>query len=111
MVSKFENSTYKDIKKYKEYRKKQKEKERLRIKKYFESLKTECFFCGSKYELVFHHINPNEKTGDVANRKSKKSMLEEMKKCWCLCENCHIKLHQRLCDPLPETYDTKITVL
>ena len=110
MVAKFENSGYKDYDKYIEYRKNKKEKDRKKIKDYVWSLVTECLFCGDTKNLVFHHVNPNEKKIDVPQSRTKKQANEEASKCWCLCSQCHIKLHQRLCDPLPCAYDTRISV-
>lgn len=110
MVAKFENSSYKDYDKYLEWKRNQKKREKERFNLYIESLKTECLFCGTTEDLVFHHVNPNEKKIDVGSGKSKKSANEEVVKCWCLCEGCHTKLHQRLCDPLPGTYDTRCSV-
>ena len=110
MVKKFENSSYKDYDKYLEYRKKEKEKEYKRWKLIQESLKTECLFCGKTDKLVFHHVNASEKKAEVMTLRTKKGIREELPKCWCLCESCHTKLHQRLCDPLPDTYDTRCSV-
>lgn len=110
MVAKFENTTYTDYDKYLEYRRRQKKKEKERFNLYIESLKTECLFCGTTENLVFHHVNPYEKKTEVPCTKSKKGANEEVVKCWCLCESCHTKLHQRLCDPLPSAYDTRVSV-
>jgi len=110
MVVKFESSTYADYDKYLEYKAQAKKRERKRVKDYIKSLATDCLFCGETENLVFHHVNPNEKNIDVVNTRSKKKANEEVTKCWCLCESCHTKLHQRLCDPLPSTYDTRVSV-
>ena len=69
--------------------------------------RTSCLFCKSEDNLQFHHINPLEKKFDVTQnlRLSQETILEEIKKCWCLCKECHIKLHNRLVDPLPSTYN------
>ena len=106
----FEKSSYADEAKYKEWKKKQRLSERKRVRQYIESLKQDCFFCGSSENIVFHHVNAIEKTIDVTCCKSKKSATIEAEKCWCLCSECHTKLHQRLCDPLPSTYDTRLSV-
>ena len=110
MVAKFENTKFTDYNKYLEYRKNAKKKEKERVKLYIESLTSECFFCGLGENLVFHHVNPNEKEREVTSASSKKQANEEAAKCWCLCQSCHTKLHQRLCDPLPSAYDTRISV-
>jgi len=72
-----------------------------------ETLKTECLFCGSNDEILFHHINSNIKLRNVCSmtQLSAASIKQEATKCWCLCQSCHIKLHQRLVDPLPSCYD------
>ena len=69
--------------------------------------RTSCLFCESKDNLQFHHINPNEKKFDVTQnlKYSQETILKEINKCWCLCKKCHIKLHNRLVDPLPSTYN------
>ena len=110
MVAKFENTAYTDYDKYLEYRRNAKRRDKKRVKDYIKSLATDCLFCGSTDNLNFHHVNPNEKDIEVANARSKKKVKEEVAKCWCLCESCHTKLHQRLCDPLPSTYDTRVSV-
>ena len=112
MVAKFENSSYSDIKKYKEYRKRNKETERRRKNQFINSYKTPCLFCGSDENVHFHHVNPLEKEFEVSTGKyrSYKNIEKEIYKCWCLCSECHIKLHNRLCDPLPSCYDSLNTV-
>lgn len=62
-----------------------------------DDLKTElkCAKCGDSraYVLDFHHINPKEKDGTIArltaNQASKERLEQELKKCICLCANCH----------------------
>lgn len=110
MVAKFDNSTYSDKQKWLENKKRAKQRDRERLKNHINSISSECLFCGGKEDLVFHHVNANEKERDVANAGSVKRINEEIVKCWCLCESCHIKLHQRLCDPLPGTYATRCSV-
>ena len=43
-----------------------------------------------------HHLNPNEKT-DIIAKMIKSSSVEnieqELKKCICLCANCHREFH------------------
>tara|TARA_R110001606_G_C14912714_1_gene595568 strand:- start:62 stop:397 length:336 start_codon:yes stop_codon:yes gene_type:complete len=110
MVARFENSSYKDEQKYLEYKKRARQRETQRIRNHLDSILSECLFCGSKEDLVFHHVNASEKVREVANAGSVKRINEEVVKCWCLCESCHTKLHQRLCDPLPSAYDTRVSV-
>ena len=85
-------------------------REKKRLRDHIDSFATECLFCGSTEKLVFHHVNATEKGREVACAGSVKRINEEVAKCWCLCESCHTKLHQRLCDPLPSTWDTRISV-
>ena len=106
----FEKSPYKDYDKYVQYRRRQRKLEKQRIKRHIDSLKTDCLFCGATDDLIFHHVNPNEKKNDVAGLYTIKAVNEEIEKCWCLCESCHTKLHQRLCDPLPSTYASRCSV-
>ena len=75
------------------------------MRAYIEEKATPCLFCGSTHNIVWHHVNPNEKNKNVYSVWSWKSINEEMDKCWCLCEPCHHKLHLRLVDPLPECYE------
>ena len=110
MVVCFEKSRFTDIEEYKEWRKARKAVERDRLKRCAKRLLSECLFCSSTDNLMFHHVNPNEKEYWVHQGQSKKQILEEAKKCWCLCEDCHIKLHQRLVDPLPSTWTSRISV-
>lgn len=57
-----------------------------------------CVKCGESDNacLDWHHLDPSQKEYEVSfllcNR-SKKSILEEIDKCICLCSNCHRKLH------------------
>lgn len=45
--------------------------------------------------LDFHHIDPNEKDFTISKHrgKSKENLLKEIKKCVCVCANCHRKIH------------------
>ena len=106
----FRKSSYTDFEKYKKNRLKSiiLKKERTRkIGKFISDNKKSCLFCGGDKDLIFHHINPNKKENTICTLKkwSQKRVENEIKKCWCLCQNCHIKLHQRLCDPLPMCYE------
>jgi hypothetical protein len=56
-----------------------------------------CGICGYNKcveALDFHHIDPTQKdftlTASVANRQI---FVEELKKCVCLCSNCHREVH------------------
>lgn len=49
--------------------------------------------------LEWHHKDPSKKMmeiGDMITRRGKKSILEEMDKCVCLCANCHRRTHHEL---------------
>lgn len=67
---------------------------RLKIR----NLKTSCVKCGEPrlYVIDFHHIDPSAKSFNI-NRKSSKSNFSELereiKKCVCLCRNCHAEFH------------------
>lgn len=89
----------------KHYRKYAEEKrigDRIRMNNrqvYLDTLKTPCVKCGESrpYLIQFHHINPSTKTfgvGDGSNaHKSKDAVISEVKKCVCLCANCHAEFH------------------
>jgi cellulose biosynthesis protein BcsQ len=114
MPRSFEKSSYKDKDKYLRNRKVQRDRERNRKRNYINSKKQDCFFCGAdknKTIIEFHHKNPVEKEFTISNMKwmSYDKINSEIMKCWCLCQKCHTKLHQRLLDPLPESYDILIT--
>ena len=58
--------------------------------------RTNCEKCGEsrKYLIDFHHINPSEKEFTIGlNKWSSKKISEEVKKCVCLCKNCHCEFH------------------
>jgi len=114
MPRSFEKSSYTDKDKYLKNRKKQRDKERNKKRNYINSKKQDCFFCGAdknKVPIEFHHKNSLEKEFNISNMRAKSyAMIDnEILKCWSLCELCHTKLHQRLLDPLPESYDILIT--
>jgi 5-methylcytosine-specific restriction endonuclease McrA len=61
-----------------------------------------CTKCGEDHPacIVFHHLDPAEKKGQVpymvSRRTSLKTVLAEIQKCVVLCFNCHAKEHARL---------------
>ena len=60
------------------------------------SLKTPCVKCGEdrKCSIDFHHIDPTVKVVNLSSPSVGKSViLEEVKKCICLCKNCHQEFH------------------
>lgn len=110
LMESFNRSSYTDFEKYKNHRLKSRnlKKERTKqIQKFILENTKPCLFCGDDKNIQFHHINPNEKENTISRLKnwSQKKVENEIKKCWCLCEECHLKLHQRLCDPLPICYE------
>jgi hypothetical protein len=83
-------------------RKKRTETDRNRMSTHFNfinSLKTPCVKCGEDrfYVIDFHHIDPSKKLFTISDgqkaHKSKEDVLEEVKKCVCLCKNCHKEFH------------------
>lgn len=63
---------------------------------FVESLKTPCVKCGEDrtYVIEFHHIDPSTKLFNIAkSTRNNNSLLEESKKCVCLCANCHKEFH------------------
>lgn len=70
------------------------EKKRSRLNQF----KTKCVKCGDDrlYLIDFHHINPTTKSGNLSNmclKVSDEVLVEEIKKCVCLCRNCHFEFH------------------
>jgi hypothetical protein len=100
-------SRYKDLDKYRANKKKHRDRRKLMIREAIESKRTPCLFCGSEDDIQYHHVDPTVKDGNINYFYvfSVGRALEEFSKCWCLCKECHVKLHQRLCDPLPSCYD------
>ena len=49
--------------------------------------------------LEFHHLDPDKKDFDIAQAMSYEwpwdKVLAEIRKCVCLCANCHRKVHAR----------------
>lgn len=101
-------NTYRHREDYLRNKKLQSQRRRLRQREYIDSLTTPCLFCGSLNDIVFHHINANNKYRNITlmTSESRTRIKEEVDKCWCLCNDCHLKLHRRLLDPLPHLYDT-----
>jgi len=58
-----------------------------------------CRVCGELESccLSAHHVDPSEKDFDIANiircQRKLEHLVSELRKCVCLCENCHRKLH------------------
>lgn len=68
-----------------------------RCEDWINSLKSPCIFCGENDPVCidWHLVDPNKKNFAISyvKGKAKKRTLEEIKKCICLCANCHRKLH------------------
>lgn len=66
-------------------------------REFVNGLKTNCVKCGEsrKYIIDFHHKNPSEKTFEISDifRRSEEEVINEVKKCVCLCRNCHGEFH------------------
>lgn len=57
-----------------------------------------CEKCGEErlYLIQFHHIDPSTKKfciGSTSAERNVESLEEEVKKCVCLCSNCHDEFH------------------
>lgn len=60
-----------------------------------------CSVCGydrCSQSLVFHHLNPNEKSFNISNAycRSWENVVKELDKCILLCHNCHDEFHAGL---------------
>ena len=83
------------------YRKVQAPKSKAKRKKVKDNLnnsKPPCEKCGEArgYVLQYHHIDPNTKEfaiGATCGGRKKSRLIAEIKKCICLCANCHKEFH------------------
>ncbi len=62
------------------------------------SLKTPCVKCGEDrfYIIDFHHIDNEAKEFGISRSirgRGRKAIEKEVKKCVCLCRNCHTEFH------------------
>lgn len=59
--------------------------------------KQSCVKCGEhkSYMIDLHHINPSEKEFEISQLPSASNsrLIDELKKCICLCRNCHAEFH------------------
>lgn len=87
--------SYKNRDKYKNNRKKYREKLRQLI---LEAKSCGCIICGEKEPccLDFHHLRDKEFVIAAGTEVSISRLLEELDKCVVLCANCHRKLHAGL---------------
>ena len=79
-----------------EYREKNRKRQEVERKQKYNELKQPCFKCGESrlYLIQFHHIDPSTKLFNITEGGSKnKNINEEVKKCVCLCSNCHDEFH------------------
>lgn len=71
---------------------------------YVQTLKKKCEICGydkDKSALEFHHTNERNKSFNISSfaakriwsKKTKDLIDKEVKKCKCLCANCHREIH------------------
>ena len=60
-------------------------------------LKNSCVKCGESrpYAIDFHHIDPKTKEFEPSQliNASNQKLSDELKKCICLCRNCHAEFH------------------
>ena len=76
---------------------------RRRAKNYaIEAFKSKCGICEYNkcpQELEFHHLNPDEKDFNMSSKgitRSWDKVSQELKKCVCLCANCHREVHANI---------------
>ena len=106
-MASFENSTYTNHTKYLASKKKHRETVKARNREYLNQHRGTCLFCGCGDDIQQHHYNPalGKKSKSYLMGCSVKALQKELDKCWSLCNDCHIKLHRRMVDPLPICYD------
>lgn len=80
-------------------------------KRIIESMGGRCQICGydkCDSALSLHHLNPNEKEvslGSIrANPRSWVRIVDELRKCILLCNNCHSEVHDG-CTFVPDQYE------
>lgn len=97
MAKRYRAKNLKHIMEYQaEYREKNRKRQEQERKDKYNSLKTSCVKCGENrlYLIQFHHIDPSTKLFNITEGGSKnKNIQEEVKKCVCLCSNCHDEFH------------------
>ena len=81
----------------------QSRKARQNVRVWYNTLmeKHSCERCGENDTIVleWHHKDPSKKdmgVSDMLSRRGRKTILEEIEKCVCLCANCHRRLHHEL---------------
>lgn len=73
-------------------------KDREKRQEFNRKWKQPCEKCGESrlYLIQFHHIDPKAKSfciGSMVSAKTDKDLENEVKKCVCLCSNCHDEFH------------------
>lgn len=79
-----------------DYREKNRKRQEIERKQKYNELKQPCVKCGESrlYLIQFHHIDPATKLFNITEGGSKnRNINEEVKKCVCLCSNCHDEFH------------------
>lgn len=84
--------------KAKQYSRNRKENRQRLRDDFLAQWKRPCQKCGEQrlYLIQFHHVDPSEKEFDVSTNisyKKRELCEEEVKKCVCLCSNCHDEFH------------------
>ena len=74
------------------------ERRKLKRDEFLAKWRKPCQKCGEQrpYLIQFHHIDPTTKEFNVstsAGNKKTEIVEEEVKKCVCLCSNCHDEFH------------------
>lgn len=83
---------------WEKHHEKHNERARQKREEFNKTWKHPCEKCGESrlYLIQFHHIDPNTKKfciGSCASAKHTEELTEEVKKCVCLCSNCHDEFH------------------
>lgn len=84
--------------KAKQYSRNRKENRQRLREDFLAKWKHPCQKCGEErlYLIQFHHIDPSQKEFDVSTNisyKKRELCEQEVKKCVCLCSNCHDEFH------------------
>jgi hypothetical protein len=74
------------------------QRSRLKRQNLINEYKTPCVKCSESrpYIIDWHHIDPTNKSFTLskgAKEKSRAMILDEIRKCACLCRNCHAEFH------------------
>lgn len=65
---------------------------RINRRKFIDSLKKECYICGKKENLTFHHLENWNKKFDIGQHGREYGLdilKKEIEKCIVLCRDCH----------------------